>query len=120
MEWCHDMLIDPVLPWKHQSDRNKAMALCVLHLEQGRSMLIITIKSTNIKSYLKTASSISLNHKHLDPLSCMHVLETQCIKDVLSEVKRWECMPNGREHVTVKMVLQMHEKYKNNHLDSLE
>ena len=48
----------------------------------------------------------------------MHSLEAQCIKDFLSEVKRWESVPNRRETVTVKMVPHMCDKHKSKHLDS--
>ena len=32
VEWCNDMPIDLALPCKFQSDRNKVMAFCTLHL----------------------------------------------------------------------------------------
>ena len=86
------------------------MALYALHLEEGSTILSTTINSTTIKLYLKVASSVPLNHKYLDPLLETRGIEAQCIKDFLSEVKRWESMPNHREPVTVKMVISMHEK----------
>ena len=93
---CHDVLIEPSLPCNCQSDINKAVVLCALHLEQGNTMLIATIKSTTIKRHLKAASSVSLHHKQLEWLLETRDLEAQCIKEVLSEVKRWESMPNCR------------------------
>ena len=83
-------------------------------------MLSTTIKSTTIKLYLKAASSVSLHHKKLDPLLDTCFLEAQCIKDVLTEVKRWEHVLNRIEPVTVKMVLHMHKKRANMHPYSLD
>ena len=114
------MLIEPALPCNCYSDRNKAILFCALQLAHGSTILSTTIKSTTTKHYLKVALSSPLNHKQLDPLLDARSLEVQCIKDVLSEVKRWESMPNRREPVTVKMVLRMHEKCKNKNPDSLD
>ena len=83
-------------------------------------MLSTTTKSTTTKRYLKAASSVPLNHKQLDPLLDTRGLEFQYIKDILPEVKQWESMLNRREPVNVKMVLHMHDKYKNKHRDSLD
>ena len=80
-------------------------------------MLSTTIKSTTTTCYLKAAYSISLCNKLLDPLSYTGSLDAHCIKEVLSEVKRWECMPNRRKSVTIKIVLHMHKKCKNKHSD---
>ena len=52
-------------------------------------MIITTIKSTTIKRYIKAASSVLLNYKKLDPLLDTRDLESQFIKYVFSEVKRW-------------------------------
>ena len=46
--------------------------------------------------HLKVASSESLYHKILDLLLDTRGLEVQYIKEVLSEVKQWESMPNYR------------------------
>ena len=62
----------------------------------------------------------SLKFKQLDSLLDTRGLETQFIKEILFEVKRWESMPNCREPITMKMVLCMRKKYKNKHRDSLE
>ena len=86
------------------------MDLHALYLVQVSTMLSSTMKSTAIKYYLNAASSISLESKQLDLLLDMRGLEAQCIKDVLSEVKLWESIPNHREPVTMKIVLNMHNK----------
>ena len=96
------------------------MALWALYPAQGSTIFNTNIKSTTIKRYIKAASSVTLNHKQLCLLLDTRSLEEQCIKDVLSEVKRWESMPNHREPVTVKIVMRMHKKYKNDHPDTLE
>ena len=79
-------------------------------------MLSTTIKSSTIKYYLAEDSSVPLNHNHLELLLCKYSLEFQCIKSVLSEVKRWESMPTRREPVTVKMALCMIEKCTNKNI----
>ena len=114
------MLIEPVLPCNYQSYRNKSMALCALHLAQGSTILSSIIKSTTIKYHLKSVSSIPLKFKQIDPLLEKRGLEAQCIKEVLSEVKQWESMPNRKEPVAVKMVLCMYKKCKNKHPYSLD
>ena len=69
---------------------------------------------------LRAASTVSLNYKQLYPTLDTRGLESQCIKDVLSEVKRWESIPNRREPIAVKMVMCMYKKCKSNYLDSLD
>ena len=96
------------------------MELCDLNLAQCVTILRTTINSTTMKRYLKVSSSIHINQKELDVLLDTHSLESQCIKDFLSEVKRWEFMLNRRELAIMKMALCVHEKFKNKHLDILE
>ena len=64
------------------------MELCALHLVQGRTMLNTTIKSTTTKCCLRTVMHVSLNYENIDPLLDKRGLESQCIKDVYSKVKR--------------------------------
>ena len=96
------------------------MELYELHLAQSSTMTRITVKSTTIKNYLETVSSVSLRHKLLESLLKNCVLKAHCIKEVLSEVKRWKSMPNSREAVIVKMVLHMREKFKNKYHGIIE
>ena len=114
------MIIEPSLTCNYQSDRNKTMALCALYLAQFSAMLSTTMKSTAMKRHLRVASSVPLSYTNPDHLLDTHGLEAQCIKDVLSEVKRWDYMLNRREPVIVKMVLYVHKKCTNKHADSLE
>ena len=83
-------------------------------------MICTTIKSGTIKIYLGEAASIALNHSQANPLSNECIQDAKIIKNVLSRVKRWESMPNHRKPFTVKMVLNMHEKCKKKHPDSLD
>ena len=96
------------------------MEFYVLRLAQGSTISSTITNSATAKCYIRAASSVPLNHKELDPLLVTRVLEFQCIKDVLSEFKRWESMPNCREPFTVKMVLSMHKKHKNKHPEILD
>ena len=114
------MLIEPAMSCNFQSDRNKVMALHALYLAQDSTILSSTAKSITIKCCIKVNLSVSLKFKQLDPLLDTCGLDSKCIKEVLSEVKRWEHVPNHREPVTVKMVLHVHKKCKNKHPDSLE
>ena len=109
------MLIEPSFPYNDQSNKNKAMTLYSLQLAQGRTILSTTIKSTTVKRYLRAASFIPLNHEQMCLLLDTRGPEAQCIKDFLSEFKRWESMPNRRESITMKMLLHMHKKCKNKH-----
>ena len=61
-----------------------------------------------------------LNDKQLDPLLDDRGLEAHCIKNLLSEIKRWESMPNRRETITIKMMFHMFKKYKGNHVCNLD
>ena len=96
------------------------MALYALQIAQGSTMLSATINHTTTNFCLKEASSVSLRHKLLDPLLDTRGLEAQYIKEVISEVKLWESMPNHREPVTVKIELHMHKKCANRHPYSME
>ena len=96
------------------------MALYALQIAQGSTMLSATINHTTTNFCLKEASSVSLRHKLLDPLLDTRGLEAQCIKEVLSEVKLWESMPNHKEPVTVKVVLHVHKKFAKKHPDNIE
>ena len=96
------------------------MAFCALCLAQGSTTISTISKFTTTKHYLKVESSIFLRHKMLDPLLYTCDLEAQFIKEVLSEVKRWESVPNHRKTATVKMVMHAHKKCKNKYSESVE
>ena len=83
-------------------------------------MLSTTINHTTMKRYFRVDSSITLNDKQPDPLLDTRILESQCIKDILSEIKRWDSTPNHREPFTMKMVLNMCKKFKNKYPESLD
>ena len=78
------MLIESALHCNGKSDKNKAMALHALCLEQVSTMLSTAMKFTTAKHYLGVASSVPLNHEEIDPQLDTSGLEAQCIKDVLS------------------------------------
>ena len=77
VEWCQVILIEPTLPCAKQCHRNKEMMFYALHVAHDNTILSTTIKSDTIKHYLKAASSISLNHKQLDPRLDEYGLEAQ-------------------------------------------
>ena len=83
-------------------------------------MICKTIKVGTFKCYLSVVASITLNYKQLCPLLDDEGQDAQCVKYDLSEVKRWESMPNRREPVTVKMELQMLKKCDRKYTDSLD
>ena len=114
------MLVCPVLPSKIQIDRNKVMAPYTLCLAQGITILRTKINSITINRHLNAASSIPLHRKQLEPLLDTCGLKAQCIKDVLSDVKRWKYMTTCRCAITVKMMLCIREKCKNKYPDILE
>ena len=101
------MLVQSVLPYADQRDRRKAMAFCGFHLVQVSTILSTTTKSGTIKKFLIAASSVALHYQNLDLFLNEHGQDTQCIKNVLSEFKRWESISNHIEPVAVKMVLHM-------------
>ena len=96
------------------------MTFCTLHLAQGRTMIGTTKKSGTIKNYLIASSSVSLNCQQLDLLLNEHGQDTQCIKNILSDVKRWESIPNLIEPITVKITVYMLKKCDGKHPDSID
>ena len=64
------------------------MACYTLNPAQGSTMLCTAIKSGTIKRYLAALESITVNPKQLDPLLDDCGQDAECMKNVLSEVKR--------------------------------
>ena len=84
VKWFYDMLTEPELHYDYQSDRNKVIALCTMHLTQGSTIFSTTIKSITVKRCIMVALSVSLNHENLDPLLETRELEAQCINNIIS------------------------------------
>ena len=77
-----------------------------------------TIKSGTIKRYLAAAAEVSIPAKMMNP--CLDIMGNQStyIKSILTEIKRWEKVPNRKEPVTKDMINYVISKgktlYKNN------
>ena len=56
-----------------------------------------------MKYFIAAIASIAINHKLIDPLLDDHNQEAQCVKNVLSEVKRWQLMSNYRDNISAKI-----------------
>ena len=62
------------------------------------------IKSDTIKRCLKVAAELSAPAQMMNPTLDLMGNLSVFIKDIIHEAKRWESMPNRREHLTKEMI----------------
>ena len=96
------------------------MALYALYLAQGENILYRSIKANTIERYLHAAAKLSTSVHQMDPRLDIFGKTSEHIKKVIREQKRWEDMPNRREHVTSKMIEEMWKLCKDKGQDSFE
>ena len=102
------------------SDKNLVMALYVLNLAQGATLLCMSIKTNIINRYLYTAVKLSTAAHQMDPRLDIYRKKSEYIKKVLREQKCWEDISNRREPVTSDMIEEIRETCNNLDSDSLE
>ena len=88
------------------------MACYTAHLAVGNTIYCKTIKSGTIKRYLAAAAEFSIPAQMMNP--CLNIMgkESAYIRDILSESRRWESIPNRREPLTKEMVQYIIDKGK--------
>ena len=105
------MLLEPVLLYLDQEDKNQVVVLCVLYLAQISTTICYSTKSVTIDHYLVATTDFIIKHKYIGPLNGKRVIKACCAKNVLNEVKCFQSAPNSREPVAVKMVLHVKNCY---------
>lgn len=119
-QFCHTFLIGNacLLFVSHFWEANRIFAMYALDLALGYTIKCITIKSKTISEYLKVAADFveharrrSLIGTRLDQINWYDPRidlttgkTSSDISAIISEVKRWESMPNRREPLTADMV----------------
>ena len=95
--------------------RNIIMACYVAHLSLGETLLCKTIKSSTISRYLSAAVELSTKANMMNP--CLDIMGKQSdyIKGIFKELKRWENVPNRKEPVTKQMIEYVIEKGRNSY-----
>ena len=95
--------------------RNIIMACYVAHLSLGETLLCKTIKSSTISRYLSAAVELSTQANMMD--QCLDIMGKQSdyIKGIFKELKRWENVPNRKEPVTKQMIEYVIEKGRNSY-----
>eukprot|EP00957_Ditylum_brightwellii_P175142 13334661-Ditylum_brightwellii.AAC.1 len=118
-KFCHMYSApDPCLPDKVQDEQNLFMAMYASHLAMGNTLLSQSIKANTIRLYLKAASLLSEPRHLMSLLVSLSGTKSSWIEAVIKEQCRMESMPNRQEPVTVKIVLQVCKRAKNEHEDS--
>ena len=84
--------------------RNIIMACYAAHLASGETLLCRSIRSGTIMRYLSAAAELSVPANVTNP--CLDIMgkQSQYIRDVINEVKRWESIPNRKEPITKELI----------------
>ena len=90
--------------------RNIIMACYAAHLASGETLLCKSIRSGTILRYLSAAADLSVPANITNP--CLDIMgkQSQYIKDIINEVRRWESIPNRREPLTKSMITYIMNK----------
>ena len=80
------------------------MACYTANLVAGDNILCTTLKSGTILRYLSAANALSLNASVMNPCLDISGKQSKHINDIITEVKRWETIPDRREPITKKMI----------------
>ena len=80
------------------------MACYAAHLASGETLLCKSIRSGTIMRYLSAAADLSVPANVTNP--CLDIMgrQSQYIRDVINEVKRWESIPNRKEPITKELI----------------
>ena len=74
------------------------------HLATGNTLMCKTVLSGTIRRYLNAAAELSRPANIINP--CLDIIgkTSRYISDIIKELKRWESVPNPREHVTKERI----------------
>jgi hypothetical protein len=100
------------------------MAMFVVHLGMGHSLLAKSIKSGTIRRYVAEAASIIVERRQIHQMKfpqvqlawfhpCKHHGDNRNAPPIqlcIDEIKRWENLPNRREPLTVDMIYHQYGK----------
>ena len=105
--FCCDMSLtdDWLLENVTQERRNWQMALYATHLATGSTLWLKSIKSSTIGKYLLDISKFLTRFHSIDTRKTDAASKSlaPCIQAVITEVARWESVPNKREPYTTDM-----------------
>ena len=80
------------------------MACYAADLVAGNNLLCMSLKAGTILRYLQAAAELSIPANVMNPCLDITGKQSKYIRDIITEVRRWESMPDRREPVTKEMV----------------
>ena len=80
------------------------MACYAADLVAGENLLCMTLKADTILRYLQAAAELSIPANMMNPCLDITGKQSKYIRDIITEMKRWESIPDRREPVTKAMV----------------
>ena len=80
------------------------MACYAADLVAGENLLCMTLKAGTILCYLQAAAELSIPANMMNPCLDITGKQSKYIRDIITEMKRWESIPDRREPVTKAMV----------------
>ena len=93
-----------------QNIRNTIMACYTADLASGQNLLFMSLKSSTIIRYLAAAADLSIPYNQMNPCLDMYGKRSKQINNIITEIKRWENIPNRREPVTKEMIEYISKK----------
>ena len=88
------------------------MACHTADLGSGQNLLFMSIKSGTIIRYLAVAVDLSIPYNQMNPCLDIYGKWSKQINNVITEIKRWENIPNRREPVAKEMIEYISQKGK--------
>ena len=86
------------------------MACYAADLVAGDNLLCMSLKAGTILRYLQAAAELSIPANVMNPCLDITGKQSKYIRDIITEVRRWESMPDRREPVTKEMVEHVFNK----------
>ena len=80
------------------------MACYTAEIASGQNILCMSIKSGTVLRYLAAAAELSIPFNLINPCLDIFGKRSKHINNIITELKRWECIPNRREPVTKQMI----------------
>ena len=80
------------------------MACYAADLVSGKNLLCMTLKAGTILRYLQAAAELSIPANLMNPCLDITGKQSRYIRDIITEMKRWESIPDRREPVTKTMI----------------
>ena len=88
------------------------MACYTAYLASGQNLICKTIKAGTISRYLNAAAELSVSENMINPCLDTSGKQSKHIRNIITEVRRWEIIPNRREPITKEIISYITNKGK--------